>query len=209
MNASFRNFLFVAATGGMAALLAPTAAAQAARASTSKPSFDDLQSPEFSGAGARKSFRPKNWLEVEAKFKLDMRPEPPSKMAERVTVKWYVAVKNPDKPNTFLLLSKEVQHANVPLGEDIYSSVYLSPASLRRLTGSDRAGKNAVEMVGYEIVVGGETVGSETDKGAVGWWETTSERISRSETVPLLDKSETPFSNMWWDRYAEIYNERR
>jgi len=209
MNASFRNLLFVVATGGMVALLAPTAAAQAARATTSKPSFDDLQSPEFSGAGARKSFRPKNWLEVEAKFKLDMRPEPPSKMAERVTVKWYVAVKNPDKPNTFLLLSKEVQHANVPLGEDVYSSVYLSPASLRRLTGSDRAGKNAVEMVGYEIVVGGETVGSETDKGAVGWWETTSERISRSETVPLLDKSETPFSNMWWDRYAEIYNERR
>jgi hypothetical protein len=27
--------------------------------------------------------------------------------------------------------------------------------------------------------------------------------------VPLLTKSETPFANMWWDRYAEVSVERR
>ena len=30
-----------------------------------------------------------------------------------------------------------------------------------------------------------------------------SDKISRSETVPLLKKSETPFSAMWWDRFIE------
>jgi len=208
MNASFRKILLIALTGGVTALLSPSALAQAAKATVSKPSFDDLQSPEFGGAGARKAFRPRNWLEVEAKFQLAMKPEPPSKMAERVLVKWYVAVKNPEKSGTFLLLSKEVQHANVPLGQDVYSSVYLSPASLQRLTGSDRAGKNAVEFVAYEIVVNGEVVGEETSGGQIGWWKTASDRISRSETVPLLNKAQTPFSNMWWDRYAEIYDER-
>jgi len=208
MNASFRKFFLIALTGGVTALFPTSALAQAAKATPSKPSFDDLQSPEFGGAGARKAFRPRNWLEVEAKFQLVMKPEPASKMAERVLVKWYVAVKNPEKSGTFLLLSKEVQHANVPLGQDVYSSVYLSPASLQRLTGSDRAGKNAVEFVGYEIVVNGEVVGEETSGGQVGWWKTASDRISRSETVPLLNKAQTPFSNMWWDRYAEIYDER-
>lgn len=208
MNASFRKILLVAVTGGVTALFPATAFAQAAKATAEKPTFDDIQSPEFGGSGARKAFKPKNWLEVEAKINLAMRPEPASKMAERMTVKWYVAVKNPEKSGTFLLLSKEIQHANIPLSQDVYSSVYLSPASLQRLTGSDRAGKNAVEFVGYEVIVNGEVVGEETSGSQVGWWKTASEKISRSETVPLLDKSQTPFSNMWWDRYAEIYDER-
>jgi hypothetical protein len=208
MNASFRKFLLIALTGGVTALFPASALAQAAKATASKPTFDDLQSPEFGGAGARKAFKPRNWLEVEAKFQVAMKPEPASKMAERVLVKWYVAVKNPEKAGTFLLLSKEVQHANVPLSQDVYSSVYLSPASLQRLTGSDRAGKNAVEYVGYEILVNGTVVGEETSGGPAGWWKTASEKISRSESVPLLNKSQTPFSNMWWDRYAEIFDER-
>jgi hypothetical protein len=209
MITPLRKFLLIALTGGVAALLPASALAQAAKATPSKPTFDDLQSPEFGGAGARKAFRPRNWLEVEAKFRLAMKPEPASKMAERVLVRWFVAVKNPEKSGTaLLLLSKEVQHANVPLDQDIYSSVYLSPASLQRLTGSDRAGKGAVEFVGYEIVVNGEVVGEETSGGQVGWWKAASDKISRSETVPLLNKAQTPFSNMWWDRYAEIYDER-
>jgi hypothetical protein len=27
--------------------------------------------------------------------------------------------------------------------------------------------------------------------------------------VPLLNKMETPFANLWWDRYAEVLIERR
>jgi hypothetical protein len=93
---------------------------------------------------------------------------------------------------------------NAPLDEDIYCSVYLSPASIKRLTGSDKGGKNAVEYVGYEVLISGEKVVSETSKGKVGWWNAASDKISRSDTVPLLNKSETPFSTMWWDRYAEV-----
>jgi hypothetical protein len=207
MHAPFRKTFLTALVGACAALLPAGAFAQAAKANASKPTFDELPSPEFSG-GKQKSFKPGNWLEVEAQFNLQMRPEPPSKMAERVTVKWYVAVKNPERRG-YLLLTKEVQHSNVPLNTDVFTSVYLSPASLRRLTGSDRGGKNAVEMVGYEILVNGERVGQETSKNNPGWWNTASDSISRSDTVPLLNKLETPFANMWWDRYAEVFVERR
>jgi hypothetical protein len=108
-----------------------------------------------------------------------------------------------------LLLTKDIEHVNVPLDEPIMSSVYLSPASLKRLTGSDKVGKRAVEYVGYEVLVNGEKVASETSKGKAGWWNVASPSISRSDSVPLLNKSETPFSNMWWDSYAEISTERR
>jgi hypothetical protein len=138
-----------------------------------------------------------------------MAPEPKSKTCDRLTVKWYVAVKNPEKPNTMLLLTRDVEHVNIPLEEDVYVSVYLSPASLKRLTGSDRGGKSAVEAVGYEILINGVKVAEDTTKFKTGWWNAASDKISRSDAVPLLNKTETPFANSWWDRYAEVSDPRR
>jgi len=204
---NFRNHLLFAAAVAVASLSPTTAFGQAAKVTGQKPSFDNLPSPEFAG-GKQKAFKPKDWLEVEAKINVDLRPEPRSKTAETMTVKWYVAVKNPEKAGTFLLLTKDVEHVNVPLGEDVISSVYLSPASLRRLTGSDRAGKNAVEYVGYEVLIDGKVQAAETDKGNAGWWNSASDKISRNASVPLLSKNETPFANHWWDAYAEIKPER-
>lgn len=194
-----------------ALLTANLANAQAYKVEGSKPEFDDLQSPIFSG-GKQKSFKPKDWLEIEAAFKVRMAPEPPSKTAESVLVKWYVAVKHPDKRGALLLLEKSITHVNIPLEEEIYSSIYISPASIRRLTGSDRAGKGVIEYVGYEVLINGEKLAQETNskvRGKTDWWNVASASISRSETVPLLNKMETPFANMWWDRYAEILVERR
>jgi hypothetical protein len=190
-------------------LVSPVLEAQAYKVEATKPQFDDLQSPQFTTGGKDKGFKPKDWLEMEAAFTVKMSPEPPSKTAERILVKWYIAVQHPDKKGSFLLLTKDVTHVNVPLNEEIFSSVYLSPASVKRLTGSDRAGKNAVELVGYEVLVNGEKVAMETNKNKVGWWNTASDKISRSDTVPLLNKMETPFAHLWWDRYAEIQQETR
>lgn len=191
-----------------AVAVAPCAMGQAAKVQADKPVFDDLPSPEFPGGNKQKPFKPKDWLEVETKFKVEMSPEPKSKTAEEVVVKWYVAVKNPEKSGFFFLLSKTVTHINVPLNEDVYSSIYLSPASVTRLTGSPRNGKNAVEFVGYEILVNGEVKASDTNKGSVGWWKSSSEKLSATDSVPLLSKDETPFAAMWWDRYADVKKEK-
>ncbi|RYG85351.1 MAG: hypothetical protein EON58_23120 [Alphaproteobacteria bacterium] len=199
-----RTTLSIAATAFLAALSIGSAFGQASKVVGEKAMFDDLPSPQFSGGGKDKAFKPKDWLEIETKLKISLAPEPPSKTADKITVKWYIAVKNPDKAGTYFLLTKTIDHVNVPLEEDIYCSVYLSPASIKRLTGSDKGGKNAVDLVGYEVLVGGEKKFEETNKNKVGWWNTSSDKISRSEVVPLLSKAETPFSNMWWDRYAEV-----
>jgi hypothetical protein len=208
MNAFLRKSFSISASAFIAVLSIGTASGQAAKAVVEKPAFDDLPSPEFPG-GKSKAFKPKDWLEIETKLNLSLSPEPTSKTCDKVIVKWYVAVKSPEKPGTFLLITKDIEYVNVPLSEDVYCSVYLSPSSIKRLTGYDRAGKGAVEYVGFEVLINGEKVAQETSKGKVGWWSAASDKISRTEKVPLLNKAETPFAPMWWDRYAEVSAERR
>jgi hypothetical protein len=208
MNVLLRKSFSITASAFIAALSIGSASGQAAKAVIEKPAFDDLPSPEFPG-GKSKAFKPKDWLEIETKLNLSLSPEPASKTCDKIIVKWYVAVKNPEKVGTFLLITKDIEYVNVPLSEDVYCSVYLSPSSIKRLTGYDRAGKGSVEYVGFEVLINGEKVAQETSKGKVGWWSAASDKISRTEKVPLLNKSETPFAPMWWDRYAEVSAERR
>ena len=206
-NTRFR-LLPIIACAAVAAIAMPQAGAQAYKVELEEPQFEDFPSPEI-GGGKSKAFKPKDWLEIEAAMKVQMAPEPKSQTADRILVKWYVAVENPDKPGTYFLLTKDITHVNVPLNEEIFSSVYLSPASVRRLTGSDRAGKRSVYSVGVEVLVNGQKVAEQSTKMKPGWWNAASDKISRTDTVPLLNKSESAFAHMWWDRYAEILDERR
>lgn len=209
MNAPLQKTLSLSFTAILAALSIGSAFGQAFQVTGEKSEFDNLPSPQFAGV-KNKSFKPLDWLEIEAKIQVEMKPEPKSKTCDKITVKWYVAVKNPEKTGTYLLLTKDIEHVNVPLTEEVYLSVYLSPASLRRITGTTNGGKNAVEKVGYEVLINGQKLHpKEGDPGYPGWWTVPSEKVSRSEAVPLLNKNETPFRSMWWDRYPEISVERR
>lgn len=205
-----KNFLIhkmfsVIAFAALAGITVGSAYGQAPKLVADKPTFEDLQSPEFTGGGKQHPFKAKNWLEIEAKLNIASGGAAKAKVCEHLTVKWYVAVKNPDKPGTMLLLTKDVEHMNIPYDEDVYCSVYLSPVSVKRITGSDRPGKGSVEAVGYEVLVNGVKVATESaGRGKAGWWNEPSDKIARTETVPLLNKAETPFRAMWWDRYAEV-----
>lgn len=205
MQKTFNNLRFISCA--IISILSHTAVnGQNYKVKGDKPKFEDITSPDL--GGSKNGFKPKDWLEIEAKLAVDMSPAPRSKTAERILVKWYVAVENPDKQGTYLLLTKDITHVNVPLSEDVFSSVYLSPSSVRRLTGGDRAGKSMVYAVGYEVLINGVKVTAETSNLKIDWWNTASDKISRSDTVMLLDKSESAFAHMWWDRYAEIFKEK-
>lgn len=207
MNFLPRIFSPVAALTIVTSLLSGNGLAQAVKVEAKQPAFEDMLSPQFSG-GKQKPSKMKSWLEIETGVTVQMSPEPKTSTVDRMTVKWFVAIQNPDKPGTYLLLTRDIEHVNIPLNEEVFCAVYLSPASVRRLTGSDRAGKGIVEAVGFEIHINGAKVFEETTKFKVGWWNSPSDKISRSDAVPLLAKSETPFSAMWWDRYAEVLDPR-
>jgi hypothetical protein len=210
MKFLFSKSLFLALPACFLALTMGSASGQAAKVVGEKPIFEDLQSPMLNLAvGKDKAFKPKDWLEIEAKLKVSLSPEPKSKACDKITVKWYVAVKNTEKSGSYLLLTKDIEYVNIPLEEEIFCSVYLSPSSIKRLTGQDKAGKNCVELVGYEVLVNGTKVFEESNKNKPGWWNAASDKISRSDSVPLLTKNDTPFKMMWWDRYAELGSDRR
>ncbi len=204
MNPQLRNLAFSALTATAVFLSSGSLFGATKVEITDKPKYDDILSPEYSGV-KNKNWKPKDWLEVEARIKVEMAPEPKNKSCDRLTVKWYLAVENPDKAGTFLKLTKEIEYVNVPLNEDVYCSVYLSPSSIKRLTGFERSGKRAVKFVGIEVSVDGKVLADASDKaGKDRWWAAESNKIAETTTVPLLNKSETPFATLWWDRYAEI-----
>jgi hypothetical protein len=196
----------IAASVAAFSFLAAPAHAQG-KAEVGNMIFDDIPSPEVS-TGKSKSFKPKDWLEVEAGIKIPATNAEQKKAGfiDQVTVKWYVAFKNPDGKN-FIKLTKTINHINVPIDEEIFSSVYMSPSMLKRVTGKDKAGKGDVEAVGVEVLVNGEKVGTAAQKKPDKWWESGS-LSDQSDKFPLLNKDETPFAMLWWDRYAEIQKER-
>lgn len=196
----------IAASAAALTFLATPLHAQG-KAEVGNLTFDDIPSPEIQ-TGKSKKFTPKDWLEVEAGIKIPATnaDQKKSGFINQVTVKWYVAVDNPDAKGV-IKLTKTINHLNVPVDEEIFSSVYLSPSAIKRLTGKDKAGKSSVRAVGIEVLVDGEKVGQAAEKQKEGWWNAGS-LSDQSDKFPLLNKDETPFAMLWWDRYAEIQKER-
>ncbi len=176
-----------------------------------KPEIVEILEPDTGSDLANKSFKQKDWLEFELKFKIEAK-DSKKLFADRVNVKWYVAAEDPTKGSKrLILLEKEVKHVNVPIGEDVYVSVYLSPNSIMKLTGGDKINKSDFEEVGGVITVDGQVPVS-ANKGFFSsskkkvWWDSGS--LSRYDKVSLLKKDETPFQNLWFSRYAELQVEK-
>jgi len=176
-----------------------------------KPKFEDLYSPDINSNITKGDWKPKKWLEIDLKFKIAKASNREEQYADDVTVRWYVAANITEGGSTRVrVIEKEVKYVNVPIGEDVYVSVYLSPSAVKRISGSDNASKRTIEAVGGEIQVNGTqpVKGSgfftteATSKGK--WWD----ELARYNKIPLRNKNETPFKFFWWDRYAEI-EERR
>ena len=201
-----RSALAAVAASAAALALVSTATAQEVKADVGKPIFDDIPSPNIK-TDKDKKFTPKDWLEVEASLKISGTAEQKKiGYINSVTVKWYVGLKNPDGKGAIKLV-KTINHINVPVDEEVYTSVYMSPATIKRVTGKDKANKGAVEAVGIEVLVDGVKVGQASEKAKDLWWN--SPQLSdQSEKFPLLNKNETPFQMLWYDRYAEIQKER-
>lgn len=200
----FRVFLLVTAT-----LLLPSAygQTQVKLECEDEPSFEKLKSPDFSGTNPKK-WDDKDWMEMEVEFEVTLTDPKDATFVDSLTVKWYVAAKNPDSSGgKWILLEKEVEHINIPVKEKLFSSVYLSPSAIMRLSGKDRAAENVIDRVGGEILFNGTRVGAFSSKDKPGWWQ--SGGLSRYEKIPLRSKNETPFHYFWWDRYAENKVERR
>lgn len=167
--------------------------------------FEELKSPNVSDGNSKK-FRQKDWIEIEVTAKLDHVPlaNKTEEFHDSVTVNWNIIFKGQDRK--IYWIKKTVEHVNVPSDEDVVFSVYLSPNTVKRITGKDKGGKSDLEAVGGEIHVNGAQSGFfKYGKFKAGWWNAAApESVTVTEKYPLLSKDQTPFKLFWYDRYAEI-----
>lgn len=150
-----------------------------------------VKTPEFTYTGGdQRRSQPGQWLVVEAEFAA--RPE----LTPEVTLKYYVLFNGS-------LLTGEVTHVNVPAGNSLFSVMYLSPRSITRLLKGAAFSSAAIENIAVVLSKPGvsaplaEFVLRPNPKGQ--WWTTL-------QQVPgfLLNKSETPFAPLYWDRYEAL-----
>lgn len=173
-----------------------------AKFSVEDPKFETLQSPEIQDGNA-KNLKPKDWLEVEVKLKVDkLREQPKDNYLDEITVNWHVVVKGQDRKA--YKISRSITHVNIPTDEEVYVSIYISPNTLRRITGKLKASKSDLDAVGGEVALRGEMVGFFSYGERAGWWRKELKGVEATSKFPLLDKTQTPFAPLWYDRYAEV-----
>jgi hypothetical protein len=173
-------------------ILPLTALAQAPRGAEfqiTKISRNLITTPQYQYTGAQQytANQRDRWLEVEVEFAAA--PE----FTDELTFKYYILVNGK-------LLTGEVTHVNIAGGRDIRSVMYVSPKTLLRAMDNRPVGPNSIQNIAVQIVQQG-AVKSELslDRAAPNWFASLPQ-----VTGVVLNKNETPFAPLYWDRYEQI-----
>lgn len=141
--------------------------------------------PEYQVTGGQsKRYETKKWLEFEISY--DTVPEE----IDELTFKFTALVEKK-------LLDGEVTYVNIGKGNKHYAVAYISPKSLEKLTGGRPFTAAGLENVWVEVNRQGQVLAREQL------------RNSAQPNVPrvtgmILNKSQTPFAPLFYDRYEEI-----
>jgi hypothetical protein len=146
----------------------------------------------YTGAQQYQANQRDRWLEVEVEFAAA--PE----FTDELTLKYFVLVNGK-------LLTGEVTHVNVPAGRENRSVMYVSPRAFARVLGNRALTPNTVQNIAVQIVQQG-TVKSELsqDRAQPGWFAS-----MPALAGSVLNKNETPFAPLYWDRYEQIKSSSR
>jgi hypothetical protein len=148
-------------------------------------------SPEYSftnGPQQHPQGRAQQWLEVEVNFESNV------DWTDELTVKYFILLAN-------TCLTGEVTHIDIPKGRDLYSVMYVSPRTIARiLNGRPLTGLD-IQDVGVQLVMKGQVLVTKSYKaqGDQQWWQSLQQVSGK-----VLNKNETPFGPLIWDRYEQI-----
>jgi hypothetical protein len=147
------------------------------------PSAPNTPEYQITG-GATKRYTIGKWLEVEVAF--DTKPE----MIDELT--FHIVIMVDGK-----LLDGDVTNVNIPKGRDHYTVMYVAPRALMALTGGRAPTSADIQNVWVEVSHQGQVL----DRQAV-----------QAKPIPalphisgvVLNKNQTPFAPLYWDRYEAI-----
>jgi hypothetical protein len=146
------------------------------------PSVTPTPEYNISGPGAQQT-RPQKWLEIEVEFKTE------PKMIDELTFKYEVLFNGK-------ILEGEVTHVNIPDGNNHFSVMYLSPRAIERLLEGKALTGAAMEAFQVTVSRSGQTLATKSS--------TNRPLPNLQRTKELVNKLETPFQVLWWDRYEAI-----
>jgi hypothetical protein len=148
-----------------------------------------VTTPQFSYAGgqAYPANTSDRWLEVEVEFAAA--PE----WTDELTFKYYILFNG-------RLLTGEVTQVNILGGRDNHSVVYVPPSALTRFTGKRPLTPSLVQNIAVQIVQQGAVKNELSLLRAPSEWFASLPQISGF----VLNKNETPFAPLNWDRYGQI-----
>ena len=169
------------------------------------------QTPNFAAAGPKsKRWDPLDWLEIEVELKVETIEK--NKIIPELNATFYVALPNvsggpgADK----VMLTDRITFTNVRTHSgEAYLIAYVSPDTLSRFTGKEKASDSDIFSAGIEIDGPGvrntepkDLVGATKE---VGWWRQVS--YPREQGM-VLRKGKTPFALLWFDRYPVARDDR-
>src|SRR5207253_911908 len=98
------------------------------------------------------------------------------------------------------LLTGEVTHTNVAAGRENRSVMYASPRTLARFLGRNALSPNSVQNIAVQILQKGVLKDELSLSRTAGQWYAAVPALNGF----LLNKNETPFAPLYWDRYEQI-----
>jgi len=148
-----------------------------------------ISTPQFAYTGGEQ--HPTNqrdrWLEVEVEF-----AAAPA-LTDELTFKYYILFNGN-------LLTGEVTHVNIPAGREKRSVMYVTPRALDRFGNNRPITANSCQNIAVQIVQQGTVKGELNLVRAQPQWYANMSQVSGF----VLNKNETPFAPLYWDRYEQI-----
>jgi hypothetical protein len=149
-----------------------------------------VHTPDFTlnSGDVKRTGKVGQWLEVEVNF--SARPD----YTDELQFKYYILFAGK-------LLEGEVTLVDIPKGRDLYSVMYMSPRAMAKLLDGRPLTGIEIQNVGVQILNKGQLVAEKSFKqtGSAEWWQQ-----MQQTTGMLLNKGETPFAPLFWDRYEPI-----
>jgi hypothetical protein len=128
------------------------------------------------------------WLEVEVDYEVK------AQEIDELTFKFIAMVEKK-------LLTGEVTYINILKGQDHYAVMYISPKALEKLTGGKAVTPGTIDNVWVEVSRQGQVLGVAAFRNAP---------IPNAPQLSgfFVNKSQTPFAPLFYDRYEEIKTTR-
>lgn len=141
----------------------------------------------YTGAQQYQTNQRDRWLEVEVEF--TSTPE----FTDELTFRYFILVNGK-------LLTGEVTHTNIAAGRDNRSVMYVAPRTLARVMGNRALNMNAIQNIAIQLVQQGAVKSELSLDRAQPQWFASMPHVGNS----VLNKNETPFAPLYWDRYEQI-----